>query len=234
MFSLTIREKRIDVFPAADPGRPIVYLHTFGREGSKVYRALQNGNCPDFTLAAVSHLAWDHDMTPWDCPPISRFDTPCTGGADEYLQILLEEIMPEVEKRTDVSPAWRGIAGYSLAGLFAVYAAYRTDRFSRIASMSGSLWFPDFKDFVLSHEMRIRPDVIYLSLGDKEAKTNNPYLKTVQENTEAIKEYYVSLGLDAVFHLNPGNHYVHGAERTAAGIEHILSRKEMSCHGHDI
>lgn len=35
-----------------------------------------------------------------------------------------------------------GIAGYSLAGLFALYALYKTDVFTRVASMSGSLWFP--------------------------------------------------------------------------------------------
>ena len=74
-----------------------------------------------------------------------------------------------------------GIAGYSLGGLFALYAAYHCDEFRRVASMSGSLWFPDFREYVLSHDFANRPDRIYLSLGDKEAKTRNPVLKTVQE-----------------------------------------------------
>ena len=81
-------------------------------------------------------------MAPWDIPPISKNDTPCTGGADSYLDLLLSKIIPEAERQLRGTPVWRGIAGYSLAGLFAVYAMYQTGAFSRIASMSGSLWFP--------------------------------------------------------------------------------------------
>lgn len=58
-------------------------------------------------------------MTPWYMGPISKHDTPCTGGADDYLKLLLDEIMPEAEALLPGAPAWRGLAGYSLAGLFA-------------------------------------------------------------------------------------------------------------------
>ena len=63
------------------------------------------------------------------------------------------------------APRWRGIAGYSLAGLFAVYALYRTDVFARAASVSGSLWFPGFREYVFSHTPLCRPDCVYFSLG---------------------------------------------------------------------
>ncbi len=226
MISFTIQGKSVSVCPAAEQKSPVIYLHTFGHEVNKVYRELQNMGSPDLTLVAVADLAWDHDMTPWDCPPISRLDTPCTGGADDYLQILIGEIMPEAEKNTDGEPAWRGIAGYSLAGLFAVYSLYRTDLFSRVASMSGSLWYPDLKEYIFSHEMKMRPDHIYFSLGDKEAKTRNEFLKTVQDNTDEIQKFYEGQGIDSVFVLNPGNHYVDAAKRTAAGIDWILRREE--------
>ena len=121
-------------------------------------------------------------------------------------------------------PVWRGIAGYSLAGLFALYAIYRTDVFSRVGCMSGSLWFPGFKEYIFSHEPKRRPDCIYFSLGDKEAKTRNSVLKTVQENTEEIQAFYQSKGIDTVFQLNPGNHFVQGIERTIAGIQWLLRR----------
>lgn len=57
-----------------------------------------------------------------------------------------------------------GITGYSLAGLFAVYAIYRTDVFSG-GCMSGSVWFPGFKEYIFSRELKRRPDCIYFSLG---------------------------------------------------------------------
>lgn len=60
--------------------------------------------------------------------------------------------------------------------------------------------------------------------GDKEAKTRNSVLKTVQENTEEIQAFYQSKGIDTVFQLNPGNHFVQGIERTIAGIQWLLRR----------
>ncbi len=225
MISLTIDGKKIDVYPAAEPGRPVVYLHTFGREGGKVYQELEKMGSPDFTMAAISGMDWNQDMTPWDCPPLSRIDKPCTGGADEYLEILIRRIMPEVEKNIEGEPAWRGISGYSLAGLFAVYAIYQTDLFSRVASMSGSLWFPKIKEYIFSHDMRIRPDCMYFSLGDKECKSRNSYLKTVQDNTVEIQSFYEKQGIDSVFVQNQGGHYTGGVKRTADGIDWILRRK---------
>jgi predicted alpha/beta superfamily hydrolase len=136
----------------------------------------------------------------------------------------VEEIMPEAEKELPGPPAWRGIAGYSLAGLFALYAICQTDVFSRVGCMSGSLWFPGFKEYVFSHEPKRWADCIYFSLGDREAKTRNPVLKTVQENTEAIHAHFLAQGIDTVFQLNPGNHFVQGIERTVAGIRWLLGR----------
>lgn len=219
-----IDNKKVVVYPSAVSDRPVVYLNTFTEEGSQVYRELCDAGCPDFTLVTISGLEWNHDMAPWDIPPVSKGDTPCTGGADGYLRLLTEEIVPRAETLVQGCVLWRGLAGYSLAGLFALYSVYRTGLFSRIASVSGSLWFPGFKDYVFSHEMKNPPEHLYLSLGDKECKTRNPYLKTVKENTEEIKTFYMEKGIDTGFQSNPGNHYTDTVRRTAAGIAWILGR----------
>lgn len=219
-----ISGKKVEVYPSAAPDRPIVFLNTFEGEGDKIYQVLRKAKCPDFTLAAISGLDWDHDMAPWDIPPISKDDTPCTGGADEYLQLLTEKIVPRSEELVQGSVLWRGLAGYSLAGLFGVYSLYQTDIFSRIASMSGSLWFPGIMDYVFSHEMRNCPKHMYFSLGDTECRTKNPYLKIVQENTEKMESFYAQCGIDTVFQLNPGNHFKNALQRTAEGIFWLLSR----------
>ena len=122
MTSFIIEKKKIEVFPGIKPDSPLICLNTYGHEGGQVFQQLQSSGCPDFTLVAVSNLEWDHDMSPWAIPPISEKDTPCTGGADDYLDLLLHRILPEAEKALPGIPSWRGIAGYSLAGLFAVYA----------------------------------------------------------------------------------------------------------------
>ncbi len=224
MTSFKVRQKTIDVFQSENPNRPVIYLNTYGREGEAVFRQIRAFGDLDFTLVAISGLNWEHDMAPWDIPPISSKDTPCTGGADAYLELLLNEILPQAEKTVFGTPLWRGIAGYSLAGLFALYSIYRTDVFSRAASVSGSLWFPDFPAFVRSHTPKKSPDCIYFSLGDKEHKTRNPFLQTVRQNTEEMEDFYKQQGIATTFQLNPGNHFQDAALRTAAGIRWILNR----------
>ena len=224
MHTFVIEDKHIAVFPYAAPNAPMIYLNTYSGEGQKVYETTQATGCLPFNLVAISNLAWNREMAPWDSPAAFKKGDPFTGGADDYLRLLVEEIIPRAEKELPGPPAWRGIAGYSLAGLFALYAIYQTDVFSRVGCMSGSLWFPGFKEYVFSHEPKRRPDCIYFSLGDREAKTRNPDLKTVQENTEEIRTFYQNKGIDTVFHLNPGNHFVYGLERTVAGIQWLLNR----------
>lgn len=224
MTSFQVGQKTVDVFQSENPNRPVVYLNTYGREGEAVFRQISAFGDLDFTLVAISGLQWEHDMAPWDIPPISSKDTPCTGGADAYLELLLTEILPQAEKTVLGTPLWRGIAGYSLAGLFALYSIYQTDFFSRAASVSGSLWFPDFPAFVRSHTPKQNPECIYFSLGDKEHKTRNPFLQTVRKNTEKIEAFLKQQGVDTTFQLKPGNHFQDAALRTAAGIRWILTR----------
>ena len=71
--------------------------------------------------------------------------------------------------------------------------------------------------------MSIRlPDKIYFSLGDKEANTRNPVLKTVQDKTIELSEYFKILGSEVIFELNPGNHFTDTILRSAKGIKAIL------------
>ena len=224
MHTFTIDCKTVSVFSSYELGTPIIYLNTFSGEAQKVYGAAQAAGCPPFTLVSISDLDWSHDMAPWVSPPAFKNAEPCTGGADDYLRLLTEEIIPIAERENAGVPRWRGVAGYSLAGLFALYAIYQTDLFSRVGSISGSLWFPGIKEYIFFHEPKRLPDYMYFSLGDKENKTRNPLLRSVRQNTEEIHTFYQSKGIDTVFQLNPGNHYNHAVERTVAGLYWLLSR----------
>ena len=210
--------KEVTLYPASISDRPLIVLNTYTGNGKSVAEELGKLNAPDHNLLVIGNLNWDHDMCPWECPALSKNDTPCTGGADEYLGLLLSEILPKAKKMLVGQPAFTAITGYSLAGLFALYALYRCEEFDRAASMSGSLWFPDFTDYVFKHEMLRKPEKLYLSLGDKEARTQQTLLKTVQHNTEAITEHYRSQGIDVIFEMNEGNHFKEPALRSAKGI----------------
>ena len=123
MCTFSTKGKTISIFPSLEATAPIIYLNTVSGEGQKVFKEAQAVGCPPFTLIAVSGLDWNHDMAPWDSPAAFKKGEPFTSGADDYLRLLVEEIISRAEKELPVPPAWRGIAGYSLAGLFALYAS---------------------------------------------------------------------------------------------------------------
>ncbi|MBQ6125309.1 MAG: hypothetical protein IJL13_07895, partial [Spirochaetales bacterium] len=66
------------------------------------------------------------------------------------------------------------------------------------------------------------PSKVYLSLGDREAKTRNPVMSTVQDNTEKMAELLKKRGADVSYELNPGNHFQDPELRMAKGIFGIL------------
>lgn len=223
MFTFTSYNKKITVYPALAENRPVIYLTTYNDDGGEVYAQVQKGGCPDFTLVTVSGLNWEAELSPWAAGNLFKYSEMFTGGADVYLQFLTQQVLPQAEAGLN-RILWRGLTGYSLAGLFTVYALYKTDLFSRAASMSGSLWYPGFKDFALQSTLCIAPQHLYLSLGDKEARARNQYLKTVQQCTEELAAHYRSLGINTCYELNPGGHYRNIISRSAAGIKWLLTQ----------
>ncbi len=209
--------KTVEVFGGAGP---IVYLNGFEGEGEKIYDALTSGGAGELTLAAVSGLDWDRDLAPWDAPPIRRGGGAFTGGAGAYLELLTGEILPRAEAGRAVP--WRGVAGYSLAGLFALWAVFETDVFSRAASASGSLWFPGFDAFASSRPLPDTLRRVYLSLGGREHLTRNPALRPVRERTEAMYALLAARGVETELVWNPGDHFTDPEGRMAAGIRWLL------------
>ena len=219
---LNIKDKEITLYKSSDKNAPLIVFNTFEGDGEDVYKELQNMGCTSINLLVVGNIDWNHDMSPWYMPSIYSKEKSFSGGADEYLKLLIEEILPKTEELIEGVPKFTGIAGYSLAGLFAVYAMYQTDVFDRVASMSGSLWFSNFIEYCKRNEYKRLPDKIYFSLGDKEANTRNPVLKTVQDKTIELSEYFKNLGSEVIFELNLGNHFTDTILRSAKGIKAIL------------
>ena len=198
-------------------GAPIVFYNAFANEADEIARALSELGGVNLTLAAVSRLEWSSEMTPWPMPALFKKEPPFEGGADEYLQTLTQQIAPAVLAKTgDV--AWLGVAGYSLGGLFALYSLYKTPMFTRVASVSGSLWYKDFREFALSSHLAGKLERAYLSIGDRESMAKNEYLKTALDATRDIAAHFESLGVGSKFELNPGNHYTDEISRTVKAL----------------
>ena len=177
-------------------------------------REIRRLSATDFCLIAVKAESWNSDLSPWPAPPV--FGKEGFGGeAAKTLEEILK-ICTEDEKAYF-------IGGYSLAGLFALWAAYQTDRFEGVGAASPSVWFPGFTDYM--QENRIRSGAVYLSLGDREEKTRNPVMSAVGECIRKAEEILKTQGVKTVLEWNPGNHFVDADVRTARAFAWILNMK---------
>ena len=205
---------------------PVVILNIFGNGGKEVYNKCLEIKCKDFILISISNLDWNNDMSPWFAPKLNKNDVDCLGKADEYIKLLIYKIIPKAEEyinnKLKIEIEYFSITGYSLAGLFSVYCPYKTKIFSKIASVSGSFWFPKFIDFVKENNFSSDINKIYFSLGNKESKVKNQILSTVEKNTVELEKLYNSRGIQTVYEENQGNHFQDADLRMAKGIKWIL------------
>lgn len=221
---LNVEGKTVELFASRNPGAPLVVLNGETGEGEQICEAVKGLTDVDFALAAVGGLRWEDDLTPWAIPPISRGQAPCAGKADAYIELLTGSILPKVLEALPNAPAYVALAGYSLAGLFALYALYRTDAFARVASASGSLWYPGFVAYAQAHAPVRKPEALYLSLGDREGRTRNPLMRPVEDNTRILAACYQDSGIPMTLEMNPGGHFNDPNGRTARAIAWMLER----------
>ena len=202
---------------------PLVLLNA-DEDISRIYELCRYSGAPEFILAAIGGFDWNRDLSPWRCDPVFSGGEPFSGEADRYLSEIVHSLLPEIEAellKVNKRVSYRVLAGYSLAGLFALYSAFNCDLFAGIVSASGSLWYPDFPEYVSEHRLSDNVRKIYLSLGDKEGNTRNPLMKTVDHNTKRIREI-LSERTDVFFEYNEGGHFKDPGLRTAKGISRIL------------
>ena len=173
-----------------------------------------------FCLTAVKVNDWNKDLSPWPAPAV--FGNEDFGdGAAETLKYLLNEVVPDA----DISEHLKQrlfIGGYSLSGLFALWAGYQTERFDGIAAASPSIWFPHFTEYM--RENKIRTDAVYLSLGDREERTKNPVMAQVGNAIRDAETILREAGTDCILEWNKGNHFKEPDLRTAKAFAWLMNR----------
>ncbi len=175
----------------------------------------------DFCLKAVKVNSWNNDLSPWPAPAV--FGKEGFGdGAEKTLKYVLENIVPVPEAARSTKRIY--IGGYSLAGLFALWAGCRTDRFNGIAAASPSVWFPHFIEYM--QEKGIHADAVYLSLGDREEKTRNPVMSQVGNAIRKAQELLAGSGIDCKLEWNAGNHFKDPDLRTAKAFAWVMRQGE--------
>lgn len=219
---LQFGHRKVCLYQLVEGPAPLVYSIDYHENGQLLLEACRQVGCSGFNLVTISGLHWNQELSPWPVDTVVSKDDNFSGGAPQWLPLLTDEVVPQVERLLDAPPTWRMLAGYSLAGLFAVWTAYWCDLFTRILSASGSMWYPGWLEYAKEHETVAPLQGIYLSVGDKESTSRNAVLQTVGERTRAMADLMAERGIPSKFELNPGNHFKNPPLRVAKGINWLL------------
>lgn len=185
-------------------------LESLGKEIEQI----KNLTVSPFVLAAFEITDWNSELSPWTAPPVFGAE-PFGDGAGETLDFLENALVPELKYRfgNDLPII---LGGYSLAGLFSLWAAYTSERFDATAAVSPSVWFPRWLEFIDNRSPFAKS--IYLSLGKKEEKARNRTMADVGDNIRRQYEVLKEIGINCVIEWNEGNHFTEPEVRTAKGF----------------
>lgn len=234
-------------FPENLGVKQVVYFHGMPGDASNLVKKLRSYLNPLFRVAETGLVIlevedWNRDLSPWPAEGIFRKGEGFPGGGKAYLEDLCGQVIPEIEERYAVmsSVQRRIIGGYSMGGLFALYAMMESPIFTDMISVSGSLWYEGIVEYVsekaagggkmsgLQECLRREGECFagrgraYFSLGQREPKTRNPAMRRVGEQTAAIVELMAQTGFSVYFQWNPGNHFQDELKRMEHSIRFML------------
>ena len=218
-------------------GAPIVYLLGDVADNSPIQ--VPGG----VSLVNVGADLWEENFSPWCAPRVFAKGPNFGDGAQKTLDTLIDQVIPWTESDLTEPPAYRVLVGYSLAGLFSLWAGVSQQvargcqhdataphvdapatTFQRVGAVSGSFWFPGLLDYV---DQQLSGGAVglthaYLSLGDREARTPNPQIMHVRENAELLASKLESARITSTFELNRGNHFQNVEGRMQKALDWLV------------
>ena len=174
--------------------------------------ALKEATIIPFKFLALKVDSWNHDLSPWPAPAVFG-SVPFGSGAQSTLDYVCSLCNDNTKNYF--------LGGYSLAALFALWSSTKTALFKGIAAASPSVWFPNFTTYLQSNPILSKK--IYLSLGNKEAKTRNQVMATVADKILECKEIITGQGIECFFEWNEGGHFQNPEKRTAKAFSWLFS-----------
>ena len=160
------------------------------------------------SIVVIEAVDWNDDLTPWPAAGVFKKAKPFGGRAASFLNKLTDEIIPKTEKDLGIKNAERTLLGVSLSGLFAVWAAFNTDAFTNIISISGSLWYDNFVEWMKDQTTLPQLKKVCMLLGEKEKNSKEKRMATVEERSLAVADMLKAKSQVAVsFELVEGTHF---------------------------
>jgi hypothetical protein len=210
-----------DGYYTSDKKYPVLYVLdgdiAFGMAAS-IARYLQIGeNIPELIIVGIGYGSIDKsagEKRRRDYRPVE------SGGAENFLLFIKDELIPYIDSNYRTIPNERTINGYSIGGLFALYALFtQPDIFNRYIVGSPSLLWDNSSIFSYeensSEKIADKQINIFISVGSEESdeKYFDPTDKMV---TQLQERNYSALKLEA---------------KVFSGSKHLVGPPESLAHG---
>lgn len=175
-------------------------------------KALAANATKGFAIVFFDTVEWAKALMPWHDEAVSR-EEEVGMHAQDTLVYIEESLVPWLHERFGKLPCI--IGGYSLGGLFALWAARQSTAFDAVAAASPSLWIKGWADFADSHSLNAQ--LAYVSLGNREEHCRNQRMARIGD---CVRHEHMTLanqiGTSATtLEWNSGGHFGDEAERTA-------------------
>ena len=154
-----------------------------------------------FAIVFFDCVEWARALMPWADDAVSR-DAEVGRHAPDTLRFIEQTLLPWLRERFGALPSI--IGGYSLGGLFALWAARNTDAFAAVAAASPSLWVKGWGEYAAAHPvLSPQPTIQHSTLNIPHSSSAQP---TIQHSTLNIP--HSELRCSAI-HLSLGDHEEH-------------------------
>ncbi|MBR6214456.1 MAG: hypothetical protein IKQ67_07445, partial [Candidatus Methanomethylophilaceae archaeon] len=175
---------------------------------------------PEAKVAALKVGDWNQELSPWEAAPAFG-DEGFGDGAEDTLSYIVGSMMPAIGCSRYV------IGGYSLAGLFSLWACYQSDRFEGCCAASPSVWFDGWDDFIEGNSFKASK--AYLSMGEKESMTRNQRMSKVADRIaeqEGLLSRQIGPG-NTVLEWNKGGHFQDVSARKIRSFRWMLEKMDL-------
>ena len=150
---------------------------------------------------------YHQDNRLWEYTPFA--DKDIGGGGEAYLDFVLQEVKPFIDKnyRTKPERSSTALAGSSLGGLISLYALFRyPDVFSKVGVMSPALYWcrgKIFRFISTAGFSRHNDSKIYLDMGTREGDTLKSFANSIKL-VRRLRKQLIGLGFtetESLFYL---------------------------------
>ncbi len=198
-----IDDIRVNIYQHGENG-PCFYVGESDREAGSVDNfaarlAKEAGNTA-YTLVVYEVTDWNSQLSPWSARAAFGEEMFAGRGADT-LAWLTDKCIPQLrEEGLTTKGVPQYTAGYSLSGLYALWAFLESDLFDGAVSCSGSLWIDGWMDYIMSAHPKGVPCVSESTRSlrltsdewDNDCKLCSHYIRRKDISRDAL--IYLSLG----------------------------------------